>query len=153
MFQFNSELVIQRMKVQSWELNYCLFQAESIFAARAFLQQMFGPEYDVLPLMHPIRFPQSMFCDYRNIMGKGRNCLYLSSPRRHYYQFIAPSFEHWLSHHLDMLQRNHFLVEDDGSITAWLNMDEVFKDYIKLSANDSVWQPRIEKNDEPSQSQ
>jgi hypothetical protein len=46
--------------------------------------KMIDEDFDVLPLVHPIRYRQTMFQDYKNIFGHGTRALYLSSPLKTY---------------------------------------------------------------------
>ena len=80
MFRFDKEFMIQQVTVEQWELKYVIFQPISASACRRFLQNYLGEQYDYIPIMHPVRFPQSMFQDYKNIFGKGHRALLKSSP-------------------------------------------------------------------------
>lgn len=84
MFHFTNDLNLSRLKLSIWDLNYCLFLPESTFAGQNFLKQYIGDHWDILPMVHPIRFPQSLFCDYKNTLGQGSTCMYWSSNRRNY---------------------------------------------------------------------
>lgn len=55
--------------------------------------------------MHPRRFPQIMFMDYKNILGQGNTACFVSSPKKHYYLKVADSLEEWIGRHLDMLEQ------------------------------------------------
>ena len=108
MFNFEQELLVHRFEVLTWELNYCLFQPIMSFGCRIFLQQMVGPEYDVLPLMHPIGYPQSMLMDIKNMYGNGNTALYLSSPQRQYYQYVDSCFENWMTKTIEYHENRYF---------------------------------------------
>ena len=108
MFNFEQELLVHRFEVLTWELNYCLFQPIMSFGCRIFLQQMIGPEFDVLPLMHPIGYPQSMLMDIKNMFGCGNTALYLSSPQRQYYQYVDSCFENWMTKTIEYHENRYF---------------------------------------------
>ena len=91
---------------------------------------MLGLEYDYLPLIHPKGYPQSIIMDYKNSLGKGSTALYWTCPRRQYFLYVDSSFDNWISNYVQMLENNLMKKDDLGKTTTFLNIDEIFKDYI-----------------------
>ena len=49
-------------------------------------------ELDVIPIVQTIGFKQVIAIDYKNLFGRGRDCLYeISQPYSQYVKFVSPS--------------------------------------------------------------
>ena len=118
------------------------------FGVRILLMQMVGSHYDVLPLMHPIGLPQSMFIDFNNKLKQGNTALYLSSPRKQYFQLVSTSFEKWLETLVHRLENGFLQRDEEGRILLYfLNLDNIYADYIKSQLTSSVIQKGEVKQD------
>ena len=96
--------------------------------------------------MHPVRFPQSMFQDYKNIFGKGHRALLKSSPQKKFYLYVHPSIEEWLKRHIDYTDKGFFQCDSMGKISYFYDLEIIYKDYIKNNLNNS--QSLIKKTSE-----
>ena len=60
MFNFNHELILQQVTVGPWDLKYILFVPIASMAQRKLILEYVGAEFDYIPILHPMRCPQSM---------------------------------------------------------------------------------------------
>ena len=131
MFRFEHDLILQQITVDEWELRYILFHPLSASCIRKFVQNFNGPDHDWLHIVHPMRYPQSMFMDYKNIMGQGVNTLFLSSPQKHYLLQVGDSFTQWLQNLVSMLENGFYHVNDSGMVRTFYNLSKIYADYIE----------------------
>ena len=108
MFHFEDEFIFQQTEIDNMKLQYQFFQPIGAACARLFMMNMFGNDFDIIPLVNPIRYPQCMFVDYKNKWGKGNTAMFLSSQKKQYLLYIAPSFTHWLKQHIENLENNYY---------------------------------------------
>jgi hypothetical protein len=70
------------------------------------MTQWLGDEYDKLPIMNAVGYPQNIQMDVRNHMGKGHTSLWISPPKNNYHLFVSPSLTEWLKNHTYNLENN-----------------------------------------------
>lgn len=73
--------------------------------------------------------------DYTNILGHGNTALYITAPKKHYYLKVATSLESWFKKHIELLENEYFEREVDGGLSALLNIEKIYSDYIKEPSN------------------
>ena len=98
---------------------------------KSFIMRYLGDSYDYIPIAHPRNNRQVLFYDYKNFMGYGNTCLYLTSPCRHYYQLVSHSFTDWIQEQAQMLENNQLITMEDGAVTPRLNLDLLYADFIE----------------------
>jgi hypothetical protein len=108
-----------------------MYQPIASATCREFLKRMMGPEYDILPLTHPRGFPQTMFMDIQNTLGKGKTALFMSTPKKQYYLYMWPSLADWLESHVSMVKNRQFEINHNYQISTFLDIENIDKDYIK----------------------
>jgi hypothetical protein len=75
---------------------FVLYSPSLVFKMRVFLTYYYTEGFDLLPLMHPLGYMQSIRYDYLNIFGMGSTAMFTSSLKWQYYQMFAYSLQHWL---------------------------------------------------------
>ena len=88
---------------------------------------------DFLPIMWLVGMRQQIVVDYTNSLQRGASCVYITAPDPIYYLMIAPSLEIWLSQMVQMMRNDHFERDVDGKLSTWLNVQNLYKDFIALS--------------------
>ena len=102
---FSNEFVIdRRMDAQGHQLQYGLLHPLSAKLCSTWVRQFTASESDYLPLILNMGYRQSVFCDWTNGFGRGHTAIFLSCPNRQYFQYLAPSWEHFLEIHTYMRQ-------------------------------------------------
>jgi hypothetical protein len=65
--------------------------------------------------------------DYKNLIGKGHSALYLTTPKHNFYLMVSDSFTKWLKQNNEYKAKNYFQVNENGSISTWLNLNEIYR--------------------------